>query len=289
MKILITGVSGFIGERLARRLAGTHTVLGMARSPIEEPASMEFVQGSFDNPEDLQKLDGEQIDAVIHLAAVTGGCSEEDGLAVNVQGTRRLYRYLIGQGCRRFITASSIAAVGCLDAGFIPQQLPIPDDHPCLAKDAYGLSKAMVEEVTRYFHRITPVSEFINLRFGSVVPDESWTPPVIGTDTRLNAPYVLLGRVFASDIVEGLVRIVEAPPADRVLNCNFVGPDSGSTVSSIEMLEALLGDHAADFDLSAYREPDGKYLPLYDMRRMKQEFGFSPVKLTRAIEDNSIL
>jgi UDP-glucose 4-epimerase len=151
------------------------------------------------------------------LAEVTGGCSEEDGLAVNVQGTRRLYRYLLDHGCRKFITASSIAAVGSLDNNFVPLQLPIPDDHDCLATDAYGWSKAMLEDLTRYLHRQSPDADFVNLRFGAVVPD-SWSPAYVDTSTQVNIPFILLARVYVSDIIEGISRLIEAPTKPGVTN-----------------------------------------------------------------------
>jgi len=281
MNILVTGVTGFIGGRLAARLSGEHRVVGLARGAYRGGADIEFVAGAFDRFEDLRALDGYRFDAVVHLAAVTGGCSEEDGLSVNVQGTRRLYRYLLDRGCRTFVTASSIAAVGSLDRDFLPLSLPMGDEHPCLARDAYGLSKSMVEELTRYFCRQTPDAEFVNLRFGSVMPDE-WTPPVIDKDAKLSIPYVLLARVYASDVVEGIVRVLEAERKPRSLTCNLVGPDYGGSAPAIEHLRALLGDRAAAYDLSAYETPEGTYAPLYDMERMRLEFGFRPVKSTRA-------
>ena len=98
-------------------------------------------------------LDGLKIDVVVHLAAVTGGCREEDGLLVNVEGTRKLLRYFSDRGCTRFVNASSIAAVGFQSPKFRPLELPIPDEHPCLDRNGYGLSKYLMEEVTKYMWR----------------------------------------------------------------------------------------------------------------------------------------
>src|ERR1700737_4314155 len=103
MNILITGASGFIGKKLVNRLANKHNVICLSRHSFEEDAT--FIRGFFDRFEGLHSLDPYDIQAVIHLAAVTGGCSEEDGLTVNVLGTRRLYRYLLNRGCKKFVTA----------------------------------------------------------------------------------------------------------------------------------------------------------------------------------------
>ena len=87
-----------------------HNVLCLSRK--NPGLDLPWIQGDFGSYEDLRQLDDNAIDAVIHLAAVTGGCRERDGLLVNVEGSRCLMRYLIDSGCRKFIMASSIAAVG---------------------------------------------------------------------------------------------------------------------------------------------------------------------------------
>ncbi|NBD23224.1 NAD-dependent epimerase/dehydratase family protein [Paenibacillus glycinis] len=274
MHILITGASGFIGKKLVSRLSGDHTVICLSRTAFEANAA--FVQGAFDRPEDLRGLDDRAIELCIHLGAVTGGCSEEEGLDVNVLGTRRLYRYLLDRGCRRFVTASSIAAVGSLDDAFVPRSLPISDDHPCLATDAYGLSKAMVEELTRYFQRKEPEAEFVNLRFGAVASDD-WAPSPVDLTAPMSVPFVVLAHVHAGDVVEGIVRVVEAPARAGARNYNLVGPDISSDIPAREALEALLG-RTDGFDY--YDEPGNAYKPLYAMDRFKADYGFAPARPT---------
>src|SRR5579862_2482219 len=103
--ILITGASGFIGRAQAVEMSRRHTVLCMSR---KRPAvDLPWIRGEFGSFEDLRRLDRYTIDVVIHLGAVTGGCSERDGLLVNVEGSRCLMRYLIDRGCRKFVMASS--------------------------------------------------------------------------------------------------------------------------------------------------------------------------------------
>jgi nucleoside-diphosphate-sugar epimerase len=187
----------------------------------------------------------------------------------------------LDRGCHKFITASSIAAVGCLDTDFLPIALPMPDEHPCLAKDAYGFSKAMVEDLTHYLHRTLPDTDFINLRFGAVQSDESWIPTVINSTDNLEVPFVQLGQVYASDVVAAIIQIVEAPIKRGVRTCNLVGPDSNCSISTLDMLHLILGDKAAQYDLSYYEQPGNANKPLYAMDGIYREFGFKSVKSTR--------
>ncbi|MFF2017348.1 NAD-dependent epimerase/dehydratase family protein [Paenibacillus sp. NPDC058177] len=281
MNILITGASGFIGRALVKHLADKHYVICLSRKAPEGAAA--YVQGSFDVIEDLKGLDAYDIEAVIHLAAVTGGCSEEEGLAVNVLGTRRLFRYLLDRGCRKFITASSIAVAGGLDEDFVPLELPIPDEHPCLATDAYGLSKAMVEELTRYFHRIHTDADFINLRLGAVAA-EDWIPPILETGSRPPLPFITMAHVYADDVVRGIAAALHAPPRPGVRTLNLVGPDVTSNLPVTKIMSNILGDF---YNLDYYHFPGHNYRPLYTMDRFKEEFGFVPVRSTRGKKDGN--
>lgn len=278
MAVLITGGSGFIAAELAARLAASRPIVVLTRSKLQ--ADWPVVKGAFQSFEDLRKLDGCEIDSVVHLAAVTGGSGEEEALDVNVQGSRRLFRYLLDRGVRKVITASSIAAVGCLDRQFTPLALPIPDDHPCLAKDMYGVSKSFVEQLAGYFHRRYPDADLVSFRFGSVVP-EDWPGRSIGPDTPLHVPFAELARVYVSDVVRALELALDAPhtPGARVFN--LVGPDASCVVPTAEMLRAVLGERADRLDLSYYERPGNEHKPIYALERIREAFGFVPQRSMR--------
>ncbi len=174
--ILITGTSGFIGRALAQSMAKDHEVFCISRQRTEV-AGVTAIQGDFTSPDDLRKLDPTKIDVVVHLAAVTGGGTEDELLRVNVMGTYQLVRYLIDGGCKKFVLASSIAAVGMQSPLFRPLQLPMPDEHPCLDRVGYGFSKYMMEEVSRYLARQNEDLDFINIRLASIAPDDRELTP----------------------------------------------------------------------------------------------------------------
>lgn len=274
---LITGASGLIGNAFAQQLSADRQIICLSRKKLQ--GDFAAVQGEFHSFEDLRQLDPFEISCVVHLAAVTGGCSEEDGLAINVLGTRRLLRYALDRGCRKFVLASSIAAVGCLSDAFIPLQVPIPDDHPCLAADAYGFSKAMMEELTRYFHRVVPESDFINLRIGLV--SGAGAPPVYGTDDPLGVPFVNLAPVTLSDVLRALKTAVAAPRQRGVRVFNVVGPDANCRDSVSALLSSCLGERSNLLDVSWFDSPEHSYDALYTMDSIRNALGFYPEESVR--------
>jgi UDP-glucose 4-epimerase len=271
--ILITGASGFIGKALAAEAAKRYDVVCLSRKYPGD--GRRWIRGDFADFEDLRGLDGFKIDTVVHLAAVTGGCLERDGMLVNVEGARCLMRYLIDRGCRKFVMASSIAAVGMQSPKFRPRQLPIPDEHPCLDRDGYGFSKFLMEEVTKYYHRQNPDIDVINLRLASIGPDEKMPPP------RKPCPLGewALGTITVmalSDAVRACLLAIEAPPKAGVRILNAVGPKSWVAAPVAEILRTWWG---AAVDVSFYEQRGHERDAVYDPSLIRKELGFTAERL----------
>jgi len=266
--VLITGASGFIGQALADAMSVHHDVLCMSRH--DPDLSLPWIRGEFGSFENLRQLDDQRIDVVVHLGAVTGGCLERDGMLVNVDGTRCLMRYLIDRGCRKFVMASSIAAVGLQSTQFRPLQVPIPDEHPCLDRDGYGFSKYLMEEVTRYYSRQNDEIDVINLRLSSVPRDEDIPPPKVVEPLR---DWSLGGITIMarSDAVRAFSLAAEASHKPGVRIMNATGPKSWVAVPVVEILRNWWGH---DVDLSFFEESGHEYDSVYDVSLIKQELGF---------------
>lgn len=270
--VLITGASGFIGQALCRAMAATHEVIGLSRQPVSAPG-VRWIQGDFADPEHLPKLDGFAVDALVHLAAVTGGCREEDGLRVNVSGTHHLLRYLIDRGCPKFVLASSIAAVGFQNVCFRPLQLPMADEHPCLDRDGYGLSKYLMEELSRYLARQNEGIDILNLRLASIVPDER-SPEPVGPGPLTEWAIGRVTLMGLADTVRCLHLAVDAPlkPGVRILNAT--APQACVAVPIQELLRSWYGDSLGELDLSHYQRPGHERDALYDVSGVERELGF---------------
>ena len=270
--ILLTGGTGLIGKALAAALVEDHEVVCLCRRRRNPGVQGVYVQGQFDEFEDLRKLDAYRFDAVVHLAAATGGCPERDSMLVNVEGTRCLMRYLIDRGCRKHVLASTTAAVGFQSVLFRPLQVPIPDEHPCLDRDGYGFSKYLMEEVSRYYQRQNPQIDVLNIRLAAV-SDDSKLPGLV--EVRPIGEWSLGAVTFLalSDTVRLFRLAVEAEYRPGVRIINGVGPKAWVADNVADILRHWYGD---EVDLSHYLQPGHEKDSVFDSTRARQELGFTP-------------
>ncbi len=156
MRVLITGGTGFIGERLCKRcIREGHTVRVLAKVNTDaesrrqqelEKLNVEFIDGSVTDPAVVQSA-VQGIDWVFHLAAAQheAGAGEGHFMAVNVEGTRTLLDACVEAGVKRFMHGSTIGIYGSPTTGVIDTDSPPAPDN------IYGISKLEGESVVRTF------------------------------------------------------------------------------------------------------------------------------------------
>lgn len=115
MKILITGVTGFVGSHLAERLtAEGHTVRGLSHKPgarghLAPSVRVELVPGDVTRLETLaDAMQG--VDAVVHLVAIAYERGAAKYELINAQGTRNVVQAAQKAGVKRFVYQSALAA-----------------------------------------------------------------------------------------------------------------------------------------------------------------------------------
>ncbi|MCS0638221.1 NAD(P)-dependent oxidoreductase [Streptomyces sp. LP05-1] len=155
-RIVLTGVTGFIGGRaaaaLARaRAAGAPLVLrGVGRSPAPEwwsEAGGEWVVADLATPDTLRDVCRDAT-ALVHLASRIGG-DEESCAAVNVTGTEALMADAVRHGVGRIVHLSTAAVHGpgphrgADPAGLVPQPVS-PASRTRLAGERYALDAGAV-------------------------------------------------------------------------------------------------------------------------------------------------
>lgn len=279
--VLITGVSGTVGPVVARKLlAQGHSVTGLSRrepAPEKTVAGVNYVQGDFSSAEALKALDGLKFDCLVHFVSLPIP-KEPDAvvqfLSSNVAGHCYLFNYLLDRGCSKFIVASSIGACGCLDAGFIPEKLPIPADHPTHSRSHYSFSKALLEDICRYYCRKNADIDMIVFRFGGIYDHAIHTP---NGDVSTDRPFCTYGVVDLEDVANATVAAVKAQKNPGYHQYNIVGPDAASREPVIDVLKQIFSEEVlSKWDLSPYMAPGGEYLPLYDIAPLEKELGFIP-------------
>lgn len=277
--VLVTGTSGFIGRALAEELRPRHTVICLSRKQTEVDGVV-IRTGDFTQPQALAQLDEFPIAACVHLAAVTGGCSEEDGLRVNVVGTHGLLRYLADRGCRKFVLASSIALIGVQNRLFRPLQVPVPDEHPCLDRDGYGWSKYLMEEVARYLGRQRPDLDLVNIRLAAILPEDVEPVPVSVAEPLGDWALARLSYMYLSDAVACFAQALEAPLKPGVRIMNAVAATACTLDPVPDVLRAWFGPDADRLDFAHYEQPGQERDAVYSIRRIREEIGFVPRRPT---------
>ncbi|MGM0601666.1 MAG: NAD-dependent epimerase/dehydratase family protein, partial [Candidatus Rifleibacteriota bacterium] len=145
-KVLITGISGFAGNHLARHLIrNDFKVIGASRTDPQID-NVKFypigdLKDGFDWP---QILSG--VDYVVHLANRAHKMNDRPEnehlyFKINVDATLNLARQAAGQGVKKFVFISSVKA-----AGEETDEKSLSENMPCTPSDAYGRSKLQAEQ-----------------------------------------------------------------------------------------------------------------------------------------------
>lgn len=240
--VLITGGTGFIGSRLALRLAGQGgdvRILAQKNNTVEEKrhqllieAGTTIVLGSVtDRAETLQATDG--VDLVFHLAAAQHEMNvpDEHFRNVNVEGTRNVLEAAMESGVSRVVHGSTIGVYGAPNG-------EVDEKSPTTPINIYGTTKLEGEHVAlSYAQEIPTVCVRIPETYG---PGDrrllklfravrKGTFFIIGTGSNLHHP------IYIDDLVEGLMLlgVHETAPGELFL---LGGKD---VVTTNEMVQAV--------------------------------------------------
>lgn len=141
MKILITGVHGFVGSNLVAALSKEHTIYGLdIISPIKEGVRFTFGWDYLDKPNEIP-----EVDAIIHLAGKAHDTKNQSAadvyFKVNTGLTQKIFDWFLAQPkCKKFVFFSTAKAAADKVEGILTEDVvPAP-------VGPYGESKIAAEK-----------------------------------------------------------------------------------------------------------------------------------------------
>lgn len=292
--VLVTGVAGFWGSRVAIRLViegGYHVVgLGMER-PAQEIGGLDFIQADVRNPMLGELIKAEAVDTVCHLDFEESNRPSVSAFDLNVTGTIKLLEACAKAGVGKVVLKSSTMVYGARPSN--PAFLT--EDHPLRGSQRYGYARDLreLETFCRGYSRQVPGMALTTLRFANIIGPtaaspmvrflrEPWTPSLLGFD-----PMVQL--IHEDDVVAALVHAVrndtsgvfnvgawDALPLSKVRGLAGKPPIAilhplAYWGVGLRASRALRLDHLLAFDPDYLR-----YTWVGDLRRMKKVLGFEP-------------
>ena len=149
MSVMVTGATGFIGNRIVRKLVerGEDVVcfdLAPPRANLQPYLDrLRFYRGDImQMPHLLDAINTHQVDRIIHMAALLPPDTEERphfGMLINIQGTNNIFEVARWTGVRRVVYASSIATFGVQETF---GERPVNEDDLSAPVNVYGMTKA---------------------------------------------------------------------------------------------------------------------------------------------------
>jgi GDP-4-dehydro-6-deoxy-D-mannose reductase len=244
MRVLITGVGGFVGLRLARHLLDSgDQVSGTYLEAPPDLAGVDLHEANLRDRVALERaVQGTDPDVVVHLAGLAqiGPAWKEDEMPnyfwVNVVGTENLLAAAAG---RKVVIASSADVYGRVPEA----EQPIPESREVSPRSPYGLTKASAERLAFAYGNAVVARSFNMVGRGQsrgfVLPDFAQQ---LARIARESDPVMRVGNLSAR---RDFVHVDDGAAAYRLLAENgepgtAYNIASGSTVSIEEVLHRLL-------------------------------------------------
>lgn len=243
-KILVTGVAGFIGSHVARRLivegcevVGVDDLSGGDLANV--PAGVEFIRADLARADSIAALP-RNCRKILHLAGQSSGEVSFDDpvgdLHKNAISTLNLIRYGIENRAERIVYASSMSVYGAVPAE------PIDEGRTCAPLSCYGVGKLAAESYLRVYSAKLP---FVALRMFNVYgPGQNMKNLRQGMVSIYLAQALAGGRIevkggtdrfrdfiYIDDVVDAWMRAAVRPAA---LSCTLnVGTGIKTTVGAL--------------------------------------------------------
>jgi len=207
--VLITGVGGHWGARLAARLAAVPDlhVIGLDNTPPSAGVKgLDFIQTDVRNPLLADFLREEEVEAVCHLAFAESTRRSEANFDLNVMGTMKVFGACAAAGVRKIVCRSSTAIYGARpdNPAFLSEgRTPAANSRTGTVRDLIE-----IEAFCNGFRSQWPEIALSILRFPSIIGPTADTPMTRFLRSKLTPTLMgfdpLMQLIHEADVVEAL-------------------------------------------------------------------------------------
>jgi len=298
--ILVTGGAGYIGSHVVKGL------LRQGHQPIvfdnlqaghrKAVKNGLFIHGDLADSEKLTQIfRTHSIDSVMHFAADSlVGESVGNPLKYfknNVKNGMQLIEILEEHNIKKFVFSSSAAVYG------EPEEIPIPEDHPCLPTNPYGETKLILEKVLKSFYEARKL-DYVSLRYFNAAgadpegelgedhsPETHLVPiglvaalngksiPIFGTDYETPDGTCVRDYIHVTDLAEAHILALGKLQQEGFSGVYNLG-NGNSVREVIETIKKVTGQKIVSVD--SPRRPGDPARLVASSEKIKADLGWSP-------------
>ncbi len=299
MNILITGITGFIGSRLAARLLEKgHKVNGLVRHSSEREfgriksilGQVHLIEGDLSRYHStLSAVEASQPEIVFHLGALTPVRLSFDDpypyININFDGTVNLVHSLLTSAPNARLIVASTAEV----YGWQPEDSPIPETAVLNPASPYAVTKAAADQYVQMSNRIyhlkgtvlRPINSYGRTGETGFYTEYLVSKMLAGEPCHIGAPDSVRDYMFADDHVEAYICAMESSNSiGQVYNVSPGNPiTNGDLAQKISRMigsetKVVLGSYPPGYPQRPQRD-DPTYLVL-DSSKIRKEIGWRP-------------
>jgi UDP-glucose 4-epimerase len=299
MNVLVTGVTGFIGSRLAARLVSEgHTVYGLARHTSERELSrlkgvisqIRLVEGDLTTYHSiLSAVQASDPQIVFHLGALTPVRLSFDDpypyITTNFEGTVNLVHAIVKETPNTRLIIASTAEV----YGWQPSDRPIREDASLNPASPYAVTKVAADEYVQMANKVyhlkgtvlRPINSYGRTGESDFLVEYLVSRMLLGETCYLGAPESVRDYMYAEDHVSAYLDVANNPETvGKVYNVSPGHPVTNAEIA--KMLTNMTGFNGK-IVFGSYppgypqrpKSQDPQYLAL-DSSRIARDVGWKP-------------
>lgn len=246
MKILITGINGFIGKHLAANLVQRgHFVIGLSRGECSSICS-EYIQGDVLDKTMVEKTikKAAQVDVIVHLAALTSHQDIVDDkyktLETNINSMRNVLEVFQRFPIKKIIYSSTGKVYGKT------LSVPITEEHNPQPLNILGKAKLITERLADFYAE-KPIVIFRIFNIYGPGQKDGFLLPTILKQIKLNDT-ITLGDIkakrdytYIDDLIQAFILAIEKEMPLGISTFNICSQKGTNAEEIVRLLEELTG------------------------------------------------